>query len=58
MTFEIDYKDVVGMEYSNMLIENSSRVVFEAKTLKKKSFHSLEAFFKFYRLDQFDAKLC
>jgi hypothetical protein len=41
VTFEVDYKEVVGMEYTNMLIENSSRVVFEAKTLVKKSFHSL-----------------
>jgi hypothetical protein len=41
VTFEVDFKEVVGMEYTNMLIENSSRVVFEARALLKKSFHSL-----------------
>jgi len=31
VTFEVLQKDIVGMEFTNMLIENSSRFVFEAK---------------------------
>ena len=27
VTFEVPLKEIVGMEYSNMLIENSSRIV-------------------------------
>ena len=34
-----------------MLIENSSRIVFEAKNLIKKSFTSLDDFFKYYEED-------
>jgi hypothetical protein len=38
VTFEIDMSEIVGMEYTNALIENSSRFVFEARTVIKKSF--------------------
>ena len=31
VTFEVDQREIVGMEFTNMLIENSSRFVFEAK---------------------------
>jgi|LauGreDrversion4_2_1035121.scaffolds.fasta_scaffold507839_1 hypothetical protein len=38
VTFEVMMKEVVGMEYTNMLIEDSSRFVFEARTMVKRSF--------------------
>lgn len=55
ITFEMDINQVQGMEYTNMLIEHSSRVVFESKTLVKKSFKCLPDFFKHYGLDQNDS---
>ncbi len=51
VTFEIDFGDIVGMEYTNMLIENSSRIVFEGKSIKKKSFQTLADFFQYYDLN-------
>ena len=39
------------MEFTNMLIENSSRFVFEAKLITKKSFTTVESFFNYYKLD-------
>jgi hypothetical protein len=39
------------MDYSNMLIENSSRIVFEAKYINKKSFTNVESFFNYYQLE-------
>ena len=38
VTFEVTHKEVVGMEFTNMLIENSSRFVSEASKITKKSF--------------------
>ena len=38
VTFEVTNKEVVGMEFTNMLIENSSRFVFEASKITKRSF--------------------
>lgn len=38
------------MEYLNMLIENSSRFVFEARTIIKRSFDKVEDFFNYYKL--------
>lgn len=53
VTFEVGIpRNIVGMEYSNMLIENSSRMVFEAKQIVKRSFHDLESFFDFYSLEK------
>lgn len=52
VTFEVQMRNggIVGMEYSNMLIENSSRIVFEARTILKKSFASVDHFFTYYNL--------
>jgi hypothetical protein len=52
VTFEVEFANIVGMEYSNMLIEDSSRIVFEAKTIIKKSFLSLLDFIRYYDLDK------
>lgn len=50
VTFELGHQEIGGMEYSNMLIENSSRVVFEAKTATKRSFANVESFFNYYNM--------
>ena len=51
VTFEVLQKDIVGMEYTNMLIENSSRFVFEAREIVKKSFSNVQSFFNYYKLN-------
>jgi hypothetical protein len=51
VTFEVSISEIVGMEYSNMLIENSSRFVFEARTIIKKSFANVDNFFNYYNLN-------
>lgn len=51
VTFEITHKEVVGMEFTNMLIENSSRFVFEASKITKRSFQNVQSFFNYYKLD-------
>ena len=51
VTFELNHEDIGGMECSNSLIYNFSRLVFEAKTLRKKSFVTLEDFFMHYGLE-------
>ena len=50
MTFELEFKDVSGMECTNSLIEDFSRLVFEARHLKKRDFERLEDFFRYYDL--------
>lgn len=52
VTFEVTHADIGGMECTNSLIHNFSRLVFEAKTLRKKAFVTLEDFFTHYGLDQ------
>lgn len=52
VTFELAHEDIGGMECSNSLILNFSRLVFEAKTLRKKTFVTLEDFFAHYCLEQ------
>ena len=51
VTFELDHDDIGGMECSNSLIHGFSRLVFEAKTLRKKAFVTLEDFFVHYKLE-------
>jgi len=51
VTFELVHEDIGGMECANSLILNFSRLVFEAKTLRKKTFGTLEDFFIHYGLD-------
>ena len=51
VTFEVPLKEIVGMEYSNMLIDNSSRIVFEARTITKRSFALVDHFFNYYHLN-------
>jgi len=41
VTLEIDFKDIGGIEYMNMLIENSSRICLESKHIVKQSFKTL-----------------
>lgn len=48
VTFEVEFNEVVGMGYSNVLIKHSNRIVLEAKTIIKKSFETLDDFFNFY----------
>lgn len=50
VTFEVLIKEIVGMEYTNTLIENSSRFVFEARTIIKRSFPTVKSFFNYYNL--------
>jgi len=50
VTFEVDFDQIGGIECSNSLIENFSRLVLEAKTLRKKAFKSLDDFFAHYEL--------
>jgi len=50
VTFELDIPDVGGMECNNSLIKDFSRMVFEANLLLKKSFSTVESFFKYYNL--------
>ena len=52
VTFELDHDDIGGMECSNSLIHKFSRLVFEARKLRKKAFISLEDFFAYYELDE------
>ena len=51
VTFEVNHADIGGMECSNSLIHQFSRLVFEAKTLRKKAFVTLEDFFIHYNLE-------
>ena len=51
VTFEVDHADIQGMECTNSLIHNFSRLVLEAKICHKKTFLSLEDFFAHYNLD-------
>jgi hypothetical protein len=52
VAFELKFDDVEGMECSNSLIKDFSRVVFEANKLKKINFESLETFFSHYDLEK------
>jgi len=52
VTFELSHDEIGGMECTNSLIPNASRLVFEAKTLRKKAFVTLEDFFVHYELEQ------
>lgn len=52
VAFELSFDDVEGMECSNSLIKDFSRVVFEANKLKKINFESLDTFFNYYRLEK------
>ena len=52
VTFEVDQPDIGGMECTNSLLHGFSRLVFEAKTLRKKAFKTLEDFFAHYELEQ------
>lgn len=58
VTFEVHLKEIVGMEYSNMLIENSSRIVFEARTITKRSFAQVDHFFNYYHLNDESNNTC
>ena len=51
VTFEVTQKNIGGMECTNSLIHRFSRLVFEAKTLRKKAFVTLEDFFIHYELE-------
>lgn len=51
VTFEVPLTEIVGMEYTNTLIEHSSRFVFEARTIIKKSFDTPASFSNHYNLD-------
>lgn len=50
VSFELNFDDIEGMECSNSLIKDFSRVVFEANKLKKVNFESLDTFFNYYKL--------
>jgi len=52
VAFEVKQADIGGMECTNSLIHQFSRLVFEAKTLQKKAFVTLEDFFAHYELEQ------
>ena len=52
VTFEVNQPDIGGMECTNSLLHGFSRLVFEAKTLRKKAFKTLEDFFAHYELEQ------
>jgi hypothetical protein len=54
VTFEVQVREIVGMEYSNVLIEDASRFVLEARTIVKRSFHNVDNFFNFYNLEAGD----
>lgn len=51
VALEVKFNDIVGMEYTNMLIY-SARVVFEAKTILKKSFKNITDCFNYYKISQ------
>jgi len=40
------------MTYTNNLVKDANRIVFEARTIIKKSFENVEDFFSFYELDK------
>lgn len=50
VAFELSFDDIEGMENSNSLIKDFSRLVFEANLLRKVTFASLESFFDHYDL--------
>ena len=52
VTFEVCHTDIGGMECTNSLIHKFSRLVFEAKILRKKAFVTVEDFFLHYELEQ------
>jgi len=53
VTFELEFKEIVGMSYSNVLIQDSNRIVLEGRTIIKKSFENLDDFFYFYFPDEY-----
>ncbi len=52
VAFELEFKDIRGMEYSNVLVKDSSRIVFEARRLSKATFGSLDTLLEYYGFDQ------
>ena len=50
VTFELEFKDISGMECTSSLIDKLTRLVFEASLLKKRDFACLTDFFVFYDL--------
>lgn len=47
VTFEVELADIVGVSYSNVLVFQN-RIVFESKTITKRSFPTVDDFFSFY----------
>ncbi|CDW84397.1 UNKNOWN [Stylonychia lemnae] len=52
VAFEVESKEIIGMTYTNNLVKDANRIVFEARTIIKKSFENVEDFFSFYGLDK------
>lgn len=52
VTFEVESKEIVGMNYTNNLLKDTNRIVFEARTIIKKSFENVEDFYNFYYPNQ------
>ena len=48
VAFELNIEDIGGFECSNSLIKDFSRMVFEAKTIKKLTFDSLTQLYAYY----------
>eukprot|EP00347_Sterkiella_histriomuscorum_P004028 403362021 len=48
VTFEVEFKEIVGMGYVNNHMRGHNRIVLEARTIIKKSFENVEDFYGFY----------
>ncbi|CAG9325343.1 unnamed protein product [Blepharisma stoltei] len=50
IAFEVEFEDIVGLDYCNTLVYYGSRIVIEAKKGKKRWFCSVKEFCNFYEI--------
>ena len=48
VSFEVQFCDIIGMEYQNMLIKENCRIVLEANKVTRKCFACLADFMEYY----------
>ena len=51
IAFEVRYKELYGMEFTNSLLQDSCRIVTECKSLRKKSFNNVIDMLKYYNIE-------
>ena len=50
VAFEVRYKEIHGMEFTNSLLQDSWRIVTECQLLRKKSFRNVVEMLKYYKI--------